>query len=792
MNPSSLFAVVVNDDSTQLSLLSGLLRKAGLESRVFTRAEAALTALSSGTDAIPALIVTDLYMPGIDGWQFCRLLRSPEYAALNQVPILVVSATFSGEQSSLIAADLGVEAFLPFPVDGERFCEQVRAILSGKQVRNPLRVLIVDDNADLCEVLKEVFANHGYKAEMVFTAQAAVEVFEKTTYNVAVLDYHLPDGFGDALLVKFRAMRPDCVCLMMTSDSGPQLALDWMKKGAAAYLQKPFQSDYLIELCARARRERALLRVQDQLDLRTRELRESKDAALKNNALLRSIMESPQDVLIFALDTSYRYATFTQAHKKTMKRIWGVEIEVGMNMLDAISNPIDREKARRHFDSALQGKCFIQIEEYGDPLLYRTIYEDRYAPIYGDGGVVSGLTVFVVDITERRRAEEEKAKLEEQLRQAHKMESVGRLAGGIAHDFNNMLHAILGNVYLALEEIPLGSPARQSLDEISNCAQRSADLTRQLLAFARQQAIAPKVLDLNKTVEGLLKLLRRLIGEDIHLVWCPASSLWPVKLDPTQMDQILANLCVNARDAINGVGKITIKTERAVFDEAYCAKNPGFVPGDYLLLAVSDDGCGMDKETLSQIFEPFFTTKSVGKGTGLGLATVYGIVKQNNGFIHVDSHLGKGTTFNIYLPRHAEEASPTQEEIVTQLPKSSGETVLVVEDEPAILTMTLRVLDQLGYSALIASTPREAIRLAETQGREIHLLLTDVVMPEMNGRDLARRLVSIHPKLKCLFMSGYTADIIAHRGVLEAGLHFIQKPFLKKDLAVKIREALEL
>ena len=791
MNPSSPFAVVVNDDSTQLSLLSGLLRKAGLESRVFTRAEAALTALSSGTDAIPALIVTDLYMPGIDGWQFCRLLRSPEYAALNQVSILVVSATFSGEQSSRIAADLGAEAFLPFPVDGDRFCEQVQAILIGKHVRNALRVLIVDDNADLCEVLKEVFANHGYHAETVFTAQAAVEAFEKIAYDVAVLDYHLPDRLGDALLVKFRAMRPDCVCLMMTSDPGPELALDWMKKGAAAYLQKPFQSDYLIELCARARRERALLRVQDQLDLRTCELRESKEAALKNNALLRSIMESPQDVLIFALDTSYRYTTFTQAHKKSMKRIWGVEIEVGMNMLEVISNPIDREKARRHFDSALQGKCFIQIEEYGDPLLYRTIYEDRYAPIHGDGGVVSGLTVFVVDITERRRAEEEKSKLEVQLRQAHKMESVGRLAGGIAHDFNNMIHAILGNVYLAMEEIPPGSPARQSLDEISNCAQRSADLTRQLLAFARQQAIAPKVLDLNKTVEGLLKLLRRLIGEDIHLVWCPASSLWPVKLDPTQMDQILANLCVNARDAINGVGKITIKTERAVFDEAYRAKNPGFVPGEYLLLAVSDDGCGMDKETLSQIFEPFFTTKSPGKGTGLGLATVYGIVKQNNGFIHVDSDLGKGTTFNIYLPRHAEEAAPTQEEIVTKLPKSSGETVLVVEDEPAILTITLRVLEQLGYSTLIASTPHEAIRLAETHGREIHLLLTDVVMPEMNGRDLARRLLTIHPKLKCLFMSGYTADIIAHRGVLEPGLHFIQKPFLKKDLAVKIREALE-
>ena len=280
MNPEPLsaaapFAVVVNDDPTQLNVLAGLVRKAGLEPRAFTGAEAALAAISTG--APPALIVTDLYMPGLDGWRFCRLLRSPEYLVFNQVPIVVVSATYAGAEAARIATDLGAEAFLPSPVDGRQFCEQVRRILSGDQVRNPLRVLIVDDNAPFCDLLKEIFVNHGYEATTAFTVQAAAAALKKTAYDVAVLDYHLPDGLGDALLDTFRAQHPDCVCLMMTSDPGPELALEWMKRGAAAYLKKPFPLGYIIELCARARRERALLRVQDLLEFRTRELQERED-----------------------------------------------------------------------------------------------------------------------------------------------------------------------------------------------------------------------------------------------------------------------------------------------------------------------------------------------------------------------------------------------------------------------------------------------------------------------------------------------------------------------------------
>jgi two-component system cell cycle sensor histidine kinase/response regulator CckA len=394
------------------------------------------------------------------------------------------------------------------------------------------------------------------------------------------------------------------------------------------------------------------------------------------------------------------------------------------------------------------------------------------------------------DITDRKRAADEKAKLENQLQQSQKMEAIGTLAGGIAHDFNNMLGVILGYVEIAIEQVDPAQPLHADLQEIRNAAQRSADLTRQLLAFARKQVVSPKVLDLNDTMAGMLNMLQRLIGENINLAWLPGANLWPVKIDPSQIDQILANLCVNARDAITGVGKITIETRNITLDEVYCADHAGFVPGEYVLLTMSDNGCGMDKEILGKLFEPFFTTKGVGKGTGLGLATIYGIVKQNNGFINVYSEPDHGTTFKIYLPRHIGKAEQARTEVRQEQVMRGHETVLVVEDEPSLLELSKLMLEIQGYRVLAAGTPGEALRLAEEHAGEIHLLMTDVVLPEMNGPDLAQRLLSVSPNLKCLFTSGYTADVITHHGVLDEGVYFIQKPFSRKDLAAKVRETL--
>ena len=406
--------------------------------------------------------------------------------------------------------------------------------------------------------------------------------------------------------------------------------------------------------------------------------------------------------------------------------------------------------------------------------------EATISPVRDTSGWIVNYVAVKRDISEQLR-------LADQFQQAQKMESVGRLAGGVAHDFNNMLGVILGYAEIALYEVNPETPLHDKLTQIRKAAQRSADLTRQLLAFARKQTIDPRVLDLNETVEGMLKMLRRLIGEDIDLDWRSGAGLWLIKMDPAQIDQILANLCVNARDAISGVGRVTIETKNVTLTEEACTTHAGLVPGRFVLLAVSDDGCGMDEETQKRLFEPFFTTKELGKGTGLGLSTVYGIVKQNDGLLDVSSEPGRGTTFRIYLPRHAGDIVETRAAGAAEYPQGRGETVLLVEDEPTMLNMGSGMLERLGYRVLTAGSPGEALGLAEEHAGKIHLLMTDVIMPEMNGRELAERLLAGRPGLQCLYMSGYTADIIAHQGVLAEGVQFIQKPFSMKDLAVKVK-----
>lgn len=407
-----------------------------------------------------------------------------------------------------------------------------------------------------------------------------------------------------------------------------------------------------------------------------------------------------------------------------------------------------------------------------------------------DEECVSVCRLVISDITELKQAEVEKERLEARLHQAQKMESIGRLAGGVAHDFNNMLMVIIGYTEISLDSLDTSDPLYENLTEISNAAKRSTDLTRQLLAFARKQTIAPKVLDINETVAGMLKMLQRLIGENIDLHWQQGKDLWQVKVDPSQLDQILANLCVNAKDAIDGVGNVFIGTCNVNCDKTYFSNCPYVVPGDYVLLTVSDDGCGMEKEILANLFEPFFTTKEFGQGTGLGLATVYGIVKQNNGFINVHSEPGKGTTFKIYLPRHIENVPQIDKEDQKEPVANGGETILLVEDEPVILKMGKIMLESLGYQVLTADLPIKAINIAKDHAGAIDLLMTDVIMPEMSGRDLAQNILSTIPHIKCLFMSGYTADIIAKDGILDEGMHFIQKPFSRKELALKVRSAL--
>jgi PAS domain S-box-containing protein len=417
-----------------------------------------------------------------------------------------------------------------------------------------------------------------------------------------------------------------------------------------------------------------------------------------------------------------------------------------------------------------------------------------YQAVRDSDGRIEFIDGLVLDITGLKTAEEAREKLQLQLSQAQKMESVGRLAGGVAHDFNNMLGVILGHAELALMRLDGENPLAADLRAIQQAGERSAELTRQLLAFARRQAISPKVQNLNDVLEEMLKMLRRLVGEDIDLVWKPGHTLWPVKVDKSQIDQILANLCVNSRDAIDGTGRISIETANLSLGQTEAGRGNGQVAsGDFVRITVSDTGCGMAPETLERLFEPFFTTKPVGKGTGLGLATVYGIVEQNRGFIEVQSRVGRGTVFCVHLPRHEEAGEPARdlEEGATEQVPGGGETVLLVEDDPAILNIVTLMLGQLGYRLLVANSPSKAIELVKRSHGGIDLLITDVIMPEMNGRDLVDHLTREYPGLKAIFMSGYTADIIARHGVLEGGINFIQKPFSWKDLAHRVRNVLD-
>ncbi|MBK7582103.1 MAG: PAS domain-containing protein [Myxococcales bacterium] len=512
---------------------------------------------------------------------------------------------------------------------------------------------------------------------------------------------------------------------------------------------------------------------------------------MDSKAFVEAIVENVP-LMIFLKDAKdLTFVLFNRAGEELL----GHNREVFLGKNDADFFPAEQAASFTATDRAvLEGK-FGTLDIPEETVLTATqeqrLLHTRKVCIRGADGTPKYLLGISEDITLRKRAEEERAALEAQLFQAQKMDSVGRLAGGVAHDFNNMLGVILGHTEMAMEVVAPGSPLHADLEEIRKAARRSADLTRQLLGFARRQTVTPRVLDLNDTVASILTMLGRLIGEHIRLAWLPCEGLWPLEVDPSQIDQVLTNLCVNARDAISGVGKLTIETRNVTLDERESAAHLGSVPGDYVRLSISDDGCGMDEETQAKLFEPFFTTKELGSGTGLGLATVYGIVKQNDGFIEVHSELGRGSTFNIFLPRYEGSVLAVRMNAPAEPSLRGRETILLVEDEEALLGMTRTMLEKSGYVVLTASTAGEAVRLAEAHAGEIHLLLTDVIMPEMNGRDLAKALVGQRPRLACLFMSGYTADVIAGTGGPDEDVNFIPKPFTIQALCAKVRQALD-
>lgn len=480
--------------------------------------------------------------------------------------------------------------------------------------------------------------------------------------------------------------------------------------------------------------------------------------AYVNNTAAKKLgypLEKLKKMRIFDIDTNL--------DEKTWKKIW-----------DEVDNNKNVTIERRHKKS---DGTFIPVE-----VSVRNIeYEGER--LHGS---------FCRDITQRKKEEEERQLLNEQLNQSSKLEAIGRLAGGIAHDFNNMLSVIMNYAELGILQSDQSDKFHEYFDEISKAARNSAEITNQLLSFARKQKVTPKVLNYNDTLKNIINMLQKVVGEDIVLSWHTEKDLWPVKIDPSQIVQILTNLCVNARDAVSEGGKIDIETRKAHVDENYCNTNMKCLPGDYVMLAVSDNGKGIPQDIRENIFEPFFTTKTDSQGTGIGLATIYGIVKQNSGFINVYSEAGLGTTFKVYLPRHKDgDIVDEEKEIIVS--KGEGETIMLVEDESSLVVASTLMLEKMNYNVMTLVSADEAIEKAEEYRRNdesIDLLITDVVMPGMNGKELALKLNKIHPRMKILFISGYPENYIVDNGLLNIKVYFLQKPFTAEILSSKIHEVL--
>ena len=718
-----------------------------------------MEALKKVREEQPDLVILDINLPDIDGFEVCRQIK--EYRSLITIPVLHLSATYTDTAATVKGLEGGADGYLAQPVEPLVLIATIKSLLRLRDVEAKAVSMASQWQSTFDAISSSVFLLN-LDCRILRCNKASELLFCKTQDEIIGRHcWELVHGTNKPI--------PECPMSSMKKERQRKsiaLPVDdhWLQVTVDPILDKSGKltgAVHAIDDITECKRTEESLRKNEQ----------------KFRTLIRTIpdlvwLKDPQGIY---LSCNSRFESLFGAKEKDI---------LGKTDYDFL----DKELAnfyRKHDKIAMaKGKPSKNEEEITFADGHREILETIKTPMYKSDGQLAGVLGIGRNITDRLN-------LQAQFIQAQKMESVGRLAGGVAHDYNNILSVIMGYTELALDKVDPKDPLHADLEEILIAAKRSTDITRQLLAFARKQTVAPKVLDLNETLEEMLKLLRQLIGEDIDLAWHPKAKLWPVKMDPSQVDQILANLCVNARDAIAGVGKVTIETDQVTLDEAYCADHAGFIPGEFALLAVSDNGCGMDKDTLDKLFEPFFTTKEVGRGTGLGLATFYGIVKQNDGFINVYSEPEKGTTFKIYLPRHAGKAEEISVESTAEILKGRGETVLVVEDEFSILKLANRILDGLGYNVLAARTPGEAMGLAKEHADNIHLIITDVIMPEMNGRDLAERLHAINPDIKTLFMSGYTSNVIAHRGVLEEGVNFIQKPFSKKELAAKVRAALD-
>ncbi|HEX6965520.1 MAG TPA: response regulator [Gemmatimonadaceae bacterium] len=622
----------------------------------------------------------------------------------------------------------------------------------------PLGVLIVDDDVQMSRTIGDVLSLHGYLPTAVASGRHGLEHVRSTSMPpaIALVDLRLPDMDGIELVAELRAISDTVEIVVLTGNASVDSAVRAMREQSYDYLIKPVQPDRLLQSIERAGE---------------RWQRRRAEAAMRESEeRLRRIFEHVSDAL-FITDDAGRIIDANPAASELTARGRGALI--GSLLRDVLQLvPPDASERAAARDVPLSGE--LRIRGSDDSVCIVDARAAAFAP---------GLVVHTVrDLTPQRR-------LEEELHHSQKMDAIGRLAGGVAHDLNNILTSIGCASELVLASLDAPDARRGEIEEITKAARRAGALTRQLLAFSRKQVLQPRVIDLIDVVADVERMLRRLIGEDIELDVRLPSRLWPVRADRSQLEQVVMNLAVNARDAMPDGGRLAIHAENVRVTTPRRHEHGVVAPAEYVVLRVSDTGCGMDAGVRAKIFEPFFTTKPPGKGTGLGLSTVYGIIAQSGGQVVVESEVGAGTTFLIYLPRSdapvgtaaAEEASPTRQRTAT---------ILVVEDDDAIRTLARRILTGSGHNVLEAANSEQALRIAEAQAPAIDLLVTDVVLSGMNGRELADRLRANHRGLTVLYMSGYTDDEIVHRGVRDLQHSFLSKPFTPNELRRKIQEVL--
>jgi two-component system cell cycle sensor histidine kinase/response regulator CckA len=678
-------------------------------------------------------------------------------------------------------------------------------------------VLIVDDNADNLYLLRVLLQGYGYAVSEAANGADALAIARRKTPDLVISDLLMPVMDGYTLLRHWKSderLKSVPFIVFTATYTDPKDERLAMALGADAFIIKPAEPDVLMG------RVRDVVSKGSSAQPHSDAERPLKDITLLNE--YNEVLVRKLEKKALQLERTNRELMDEIAERKRTEQALRESEERYRKLFHSIADPLfvyNREtlgflavndaavNEYGHSREEFLSMTIADIRPPGDvgSLWKEAVQTDATAQMRGvrrhrkkNGEIIEvEMSTYELEFSGRpaclvqARNVTEQRKLEEHVRQGQKMEAVGRLAGGVAHDFNNLLTVINGYSDLLREQLAVDDPTRELLSEIHKAGERAGTLTRQLLAFSRQQVIEPKLLNLNSVVSDTEKLLRRLIGEDILLVTKLDPKLGRVKADPGQIEQVLMNLAVNARDAMPRGGNLTIETQMMHLDEHYCKSVADLSPGEYVMLAVSDSGCGMNQEVLARIFEPFFTTKNVGEGTGLGLATVHGIIKQSSGHIAVYSEQGYGTTFKIFLPQASGPVAGTRSDPKSMEMPEGTETLLLVEDEDAVRMLASHILRTCGYRVLEATNGRDALRLSESESGTIHLLISDVVMPYLGGRALAEQIAAARPGCRVMFLSGYTDDAVVRHGVLEAEFAFLQKPFTASSLAQKVRSVLD-